>query len=1518
MNTFSKEDSDILHGEVLSPNPEVGVEIATPIGKGVHYFRAVKGKTVWELVEEYNVPVNVQPILVVVGEEPLLREYWGEPLTENTRVSFVALPRGGSIMDILRVVAMLALSIIAPIAAPALAGILGITSSLGISLIGAGIVLAGGFLINLLLPASTPKLNDDRIASGTYSITAQGNNARLYQVMPVPYGNHIIYPDFASVPWAEYEGNNQYLYMLFSHGMGELIIEEGRIEDTAFWNSTDGYTDSFTGITLEIVPPGEPVTLFPSQVITSVEVSGVELRNYATTGSVEFAAAPANTMTANTGNLVQVDVGDKIVIDIGLNAGTWIVLAKDSVNSTITVNGPLVNESNDVTVSLHEDTQWIGPFVANTSTTATDKLQFDITFPSGLVHFEKEGDLDDFSVGVEYQAREIDSAGIPIGGGEGTWVTLDTVTYTNRTITPQRITETFLVDRARYDARARRADPQTQENDKADTVQWTGLKAFIPHDNTYDNVTLTAVKMLATGQLSSQSSRKVNFIQSRKLPIWNGTTWSAPTVTRSIAWAACDILRNTVYGGALTDNRIDLAKMLELDAIWSARGDYFDGVFDTKTSCWNALQQVLLVGRSQPIIIAGVVSAFRDQLQTLPKGVFTPRNILRGSFETRHILFDNESPDDVIIEFIDRRTWKQNEVQCTLPDSDSEQPERRQLFGCTERLQAWREGIFMAAVNARRRVIAKFGTELEGRLLARGDMILVAHDLYEWGEFGDVVDYVDATRHVTTSQPVTTTSPFYIYFKGGQGEGWGPILATIGVDANTVVLNAVDLAAVEGDFAQDITDFISTGDDGGVPTMYVVAHTTTEFKNFLLIGAAPGSGEFIDLVMQNDDISVHTVDEDLDPPDEVFPYGPGSIPTGPVVASLTASLDVTSTPTQPVLNISWSAAGGATDYVLQLSYDDLSWETIYQGGETMFSQIVAPGVVYLRIAAIGSVRGPWKEFSGTYGSVNVLPNEVTGILLDPNLTGGMLGIDWDNAARAVTYTVKVYIETVLDSGTFNILKLTKRTPLTSIQIPGNQLTTLGGPWKNFKVEVNGVNSAGAGAAGTATYTGLALPTVSNLVLVTPYNKADLALKWDLQGLADSYQVKLFNGAVLKATYVVNSPNITVTKAQLIEANGSAWTPINVEVRAKNAAIISATAATLTVTATGTGTNDATKVNVAGDTMTGALIHSAGNDSLPGAAVGEAGTGFSLDSTGIMDWSLAGVWVARLGTSGFLALGDTAYTATNSIHILRFGTNAARIMIHSEGSSGITTNRSSADANAPTWTFGKGRGTYASPAFPNSLDILGDIFFSILNTALAQITAVSIRGYAIGTPSATDAEGRLLVRMCPAGSVTLTEAFRFDLATGLSMFGANPVIDQNRDHRLRSITIATLPTHTAGKIVYCSDLGGGGGKLTSNGTNWKRDHPGQAAPITSDASHAFTWAYLTNASIIRGNATLTANRTVTLGTTGVPPGTVLRFTRVGAGAFNWDIGGLKNLLQNTWCDVAMSSAGAWELSAAGAL
>jgi hypothetical protein len=237
------------------------------------------------------------------------------------------------------------------------------------------------------------------------------------------------------------------------------------------------------------------------------------------------------------------------------------------------------------------------------------------------------------------------------------------------------------------------------------------------------------------------------------------------------------------------------------------------------------------------------------------------------------------------------------------------------------------------------------------------------------------------------------------------------------------------------------------------------------------------------------------------------------------------------------------------------------------------------------------------------------------------------------------------------------------------------------------------------------------------------------------------------------------------------------------------------------------------------------------------------------------------------------------------------TTAVALNLDGDGASpAIRQTRYGAVSGASNFDQRKARGSFASPTAVLTNDILSQNISSGYGGTTFQQAFVAAVTVIETTPSDTAMGSRWTGELSAIGSVTPTEIFRWEVATGFSMYGANPVIDNNRIFRPRSYTVSTLPTVTTTGIIHCSDLGGGAGTLISDGTGWTREDTTGTITIATDAGHTFTWDRLTDAPVTRGNATLTANRTVTLSGTGCRNGDRAMFVRLGGGAFNWSIAG----------------------------
>ena len=449
---------------------------------------------------------------------------------------------------------------------------------------------------------------------------------------------------------------------------------------------------------------------------------------------------------------------------------------------------------------------WTGGFAINPADSEVIHIGIDILLPRGLYYANDAGGLDSRSASWKVEARSIDAEGDPLND----WFTLGSESLTAATTTPQRRTYLYPVAAGRYEVRATRLDGKDTNSRAGHEVRWGEARGYLASSMTFpDNLTLLAIRMRATDNLSQRSSRLINCIVTRKLTVWSADSgWSMPVPTRSIAWAFADILRAS-YGAKLPDARIDLAALAQLDQVWADRGDQFDGVFDQQVTVWEALTRMARCGRAVPFLQGGIVRLVRDEARLLPVALFSPRNIVKNSLKIQYVMPGEETADAVTVEFFSSRTWKPDEVTVSLPGSSSTNPAKLRLFGCTTEAHAVREGLYLAAANRYRRRIITFRTELEGLIPTYGDLIAIAHDMPSWGAGGEIVAWEADTYTATLSEPAAFVAeqPHVMALRRRDGGVSGPHAVMPGSDAQQVVFADLPDIPIETGLSAERTHF---------------------------------------------------------------------------------------------------------------------------------------------------------------------------------------------------------------------------------------------------------------------------------------------------------------------------------------------------------------------------------------------------------------------------------------------------------------------------------------------------------------------------------------------------------------------------------------------------------------------------------------------------------------------------------------------------------------------------------------
>ncbi len=166
---------------------------------------------------------------------------------------------------------------------------------------------------------------------------------------------------------------------------------------------------------------------------------------------------------------------------------------------------------------------------------------------------------------------------------------------------------------------------------------------------------------------------------------------------------------------------------------------------------------------------------------------------------------------------------------------------------------------------------------------------------------------------------------------------------------------------------------------------------------------------------------------------------------------------------------------------------------------------------------------------------------------------------------------------------------------------------------------------------------------------------------------------------------------------------------------------------------------------------------------------------------------------------------------------------------------------------------------------------------------------------LGFLLSSTAGGNYLSTLNPTWTGTLSGVLAKFLDSNLSIYGSDNT--KIAKFSVTSLTTATTRTFTLPNITA------------------QLNHVAVVSTIATDV--AFTLTPLSSSGVIEHTGTLTADRVVTLSTTGAYNGATFKITRTGTGAFNLDIGGLKSLVPNTWCEVTYNGT-AWRLTQYGAL
>jgi len=445
---------------------------------------------------------------------------------------------------------------------------------------------------------------------------------------------------------------------------------------------------------------------------------------------------------------------------------------------------------------------------------------------------------------VTFQYAPIDDLDVVTGA----WVSAGSVAYNQASSSPIKEEHTYAVPEGRYAVKVLRNNPDTSDSRTKNTVKLSRFRSqsFSGHAS-YGDLTLIAVKATTQKDPFDLDGNRLSVVSTRKLaPIAGGIA----TATRSIMRAIADVI-TAKYSAELGVEYLDVTAMQTLDAALEARGDYFDGVFDDATGVFDVVQTIASVGRCSAYLHDGLLKIVRSESPASYAALFTPSNIVEGSFSINYNPPGFRAVDNLRVEYLDEDTWTTKSVGCTFGGASNE--ETTSFFGVTNRNQAYREGITKLARELYQRTSLSFDTGMEGLILKLGDAVIVAHDVDNFAQWGTIYNTIGADK-IVMSNPINfnAQSEGFIYISNSSGgvsdalavtEGSSPyeLVLTAGIPASVLTLSrdaepsryafvtavsAARIARVTGIQANDggysidcdvEDDRVHTADQNGVP-----------------------------------------------------------------------------------------------------------------------------------------------------------------------------------------------------------------------------------------------------------------------------------------------------------------------------------------------------------------------------------------------------------------------------------------------------------------------------------------------------------------------------------------------------------------------------------------------------------------------------------------------------------------------------------------------------------------------------
>jgi hypothetical protein len=732
--------------------------------------------------------------------------------------------------------------------------------------------------------------------------------------------------------------------------------------------------------------------------------------------------------------------GASVQIEIVEPGGT-VSLFPDNVETSPGIAGQELIATNK------EGYDWIGPFPVCPPGSTTNKIMLDFVLPQGLGYYGDDGGMRSASVSWVVEYQEIDDANGQLGG----WATLLSETKTNSTQTAQRFTYEIDVPEKRYWVRAIRTNGTNSDGRMFDTLQWNALRAMLPGKLVYPQ-TVVAVCIKANNRLSQHSSERFACIQTRKLPIYDRATktWSEETPTRSFAAAVCSVAKSD-WGGRMADSGLDLDGLWALDAKVAALGWSFDAAIDAPYSVWALLVEICSAVRVVPRPVGTKLTFVMDEANRPVRHVFTPHNIIRNSFQVTWLTFQEGTPDDVIVTYLDEDGgYQKRDVRAILPESESREPAQRQPIGIVKRAHAHAYGVHLSAGNRFRRIMIEFQTEAVGRIINVADIISVSHPRVRGVASGKLVDWNPSTMVLRLdSEPEPPEGDAYLSLNDPCGKPWGPVKLE-SLDGDLAKFDPDDYATLITQGFGSPFEWMSKGLDRAVPTVWALQSGREFSGRYIIKSISPVDMYTYTITAMNDDPRVYSQNIPVPP----WEYRTNTNVSKELTAPEALSVITQGTGENRKLRVSWLPVPGSEAYSIEYSTNGMDYVNL--GRSNINFAVIEPsqfGQTWVRVNAVNDTdMSPWTVWNGDTGILS----PASPVVAASAYTGGNVTLTWGAVATASGYVIQVFLPSNLTTP----IRIAETTDTEWAYTLGMGMQD-GGPYRELVVSVAAINVTGS-------------------------------------------------------------------------------------------------------------------------------------------------------------------------------------------------------------------------------------------------------------------------------------------------------------------------------------------------------------------------------------------------------------------------------------------------------------------------